>query len=414
VTLPNITVAIRPDLSFIVSGTGILGTTALGSGFLLGPAANAFVPLQGKTMQVSIDRGRTRVTETFDSGKATVRIMDTTGQFNPDNTSSNLYPYVLPLRRFRISAFVNNQSVLLFDGFTTRYTYEHVIGTSTVFITIEAEDAIRILNLATVELVTGAAPNEDTGTRIGKILSQLGVASSVRSIATGDSTLIDDPATIRTGIEAVNQCANAELGAFFISRDGIYTFLSRHDCQELAGGVTVAPLEFNETGGLRFTAIQQGFDDEQTFNNYIVSGDGINELTGSDATSIGEYFTRTYSLSGSLLATDQQAQDMINVLLASRKDPQITIDAIECMPSSMTEAQAATIAQADLLQPITVTKAYASGTITRTLTIQGIRHEITPDRWNTTFALSEPIGGDALVLDSTTQGLLDQDVLSYT
>jgi len=178
--------------------------------------------------------------------------------------------------------------------------------------------------------------------------------------------------------------------------------------------VTVAPLEFNETGGLRFTAIQQGFDDEQTFNNYIVSGDGINELTGSDATSIGEYFTRTYSLSGSLLATDQQAQDMINVLLASRKDPQITIDAIECMPSSMTEAQAATIAQADLLQPITVTKAYASGTITRTLTIQGIRHEITPDRWNTTFALSEPIGGDALVLDSTTQGLLDQDVLSYT
>jgi hypothetical protein len=79
----------------------------------------------------------------------------------------------------------------------------------------------------------------------------------------------------------------------------------------------------------------------------------------------------------------------------------------------MTDAEAYSVINADVLDPVTLTKSYASGSLTRTLTIQGIDHSIRPDTWDVTFALAEPVGGDALVLDSTTAAILDTNVLSY-
>lgn len=412
-TLPNIDVAIRPDSTFIVSGTAILGTTALGAGFILGPTAAALVSIAGNVTQVEIHRGRTRATNSFDTGTASVTFVDTTGQFNPDNTSSPLYPFVLPLRQFRISADVGGTVYQLFNGYTTRYTYQYQPAFDATWVTIEAEDAFRTLSSATVETVTGATYAEYTGSRIGRILTQLSVPNSIRDIDAGDTQVADDPASVRSGLEAIQQVEEAELGAFFIDKRGFHTYRSRQELQRLAGGAVKAPLEFNETTGIPFTGIQVGFDDQNIVNYVTIDGELLTGSVASDATSIGEYFNRTFAKTGSLLISDVEADNQANYLIGFRKDPKVTIDSIDFDVRALSTSDAQAVVDAEVLEPVTVTKQYASGTISRTLTIQGINHSITPSRWNMTFELAEPVGGDGLILDSTISGLLDKNILVY-
>jgi VCBS repeat-containing protein len=411
-SLPNITVSIRPDTSFVASGNAILGTSVLGT-MIIGPAAVAMVDLTGTVTDVSIKRGRTRVTDSFDTGTASVTVIDTTGQFNPDNTSSNLYPYVLPLRQFRISSVVNGVLIQLFNGYVSRFTYNYEVGTNITYVTIEAEDGFRLLGLGNVEIITGATFGENTGTRIGRILTQLNVPNTLRTISTGQSVCWYDPETVRSALEAIQQVEATELGAFYVDNDGKYTFKDRHEIQQLAAGTATTPLVFNETTGLRYRQVQVGFDDQAIYNSVTVQGEGIIDTSVSDATSIANYFTRSYVRGGSLITTDTEATGQATLLLNSRKDPSLTLDSIQCQPLAMTDAEAYSVINADVLDPVTLTKTYASGSITRTLTIQGIDHAIRPDTWDVTFSLAEPVGGDALVLNSTTAAILNTNVLSY-
>ena len=411
-SLPNITVSIRPDTSFIASGNAVLGTSLLGT-MVLGPAANAMVDLTGTVTNVSIKRGRTRVTDSFDTGTASVTVIDTTGQFNPDNTSSNLYPYVLPLRQFRISAVVNGLLVQLFNGYVSKFTYNYEVGTSITYVTIEAEDAFRLLGLANVEIISGVSFGETTGNRIGDILTTLNVPTTLRAISTGQSVCWYDPETVRSALEAIQQVEATELGAFYIDSDGKYTFKSRHEIQQLAAGLVNTPIVFDETTGLRYRQVQVGFDDQAIYNSVTIQGEGIVDTAVTDATSISNYFTRSYVRSGSLITTDAEATSQATLLLNSRKDPSLTLDSIQCQPLAMSDADAYKVINADVLDPVTLTKNYASGSITRTLTIQGINHDIRPDTWDVSFELAEPIGGDAFVLNSTTAAILNTNVLSY-
>lgn len=411
-SLPNITVSIRPDTSFIASGNAVLGTSLLGT-MVLGPAANAMVDLTGTVTNVSIKRGRTRVTDSFDTGTALVTVIDTTGQFNPDNTSSNLYPYVLPLRQFRISAVVNGVLIQLFNGYVSKFTYNYEVGTSITYVTIEAEDAFRLLGLANVEIISGVSFGETTGNRINDILTTLNVPTTLRSISTGQSVCWFDPETVRSALEAIQQVEATELGAFYIDSDGKYTFKSRHEIQQLAAGLVNTPIVFDETTGLRYRQVQVGFDDQAIYNSVTIQGEGIVDVAVSDATSISNYFTRSYVRGGSLITTDAEATSQATLLLNSRKDPSLTLDSIQCQPLAMSDADAYKVINADVLDPVTLTKNYASGSITRTLTIQGINHDIRPDTWDVSFELAEPIGGDAFVLNSTTAAILNTNVLSY-
>jgi hypothetical protein len=114
-----------------------------------------------------------------------------------------------------------------------------------------------------------------------------------------------------------------------------------------------------------------------------------------------------------LLETDAEATDQVNLLLSSRKEPTLTIDSIGVKPMALSSTNAYNVVNAEILDPITITKDYQGQSLTRTLTIQGIEHQITPGDWTMAIALAEPIGGDALVLDSTNAGILDTNLLSY-
>ena len=414
-TLPYIRVYIKPDGAFVASGNGVLGTTLLGSGFLLGPPSAAFVELAPITA-VSIRRGRTRATDSFDAGSATVTFIDTTGTFNPDNTSSILYvnsvSYIKPLRQFKITAVVSSVETLLFSGYVNDFKYNYSQGVDAVQVTISAVDAFRVLSLGNVETITGAVYNELSSARITKILNTAGIPTGVQNIQVGDTYVTDDPDTTRSILEAIQQVENTELGAFFVDNDGYFTFYGRKYLQQLASGYAMAPLVFGESSGLPFSAVTQTFDDENIMNDITINGPDILEVQKIDATSIADYSSRSTVISGLLLVTDLEANNFADYLLNSRKSPQLVISGIELSPLNLSNANLSSVVNADLLEPVTLTKKYSGSLIdlVRTLTIQSIDHDIRPGSWSMKFGLGEPVGGDAFVLD---YGKLDVNTMGY-
>jgi hypothetical protein len=337
-SLPNIRVYIKPDAAFKASGNGVLGTSVLGSGFLLGPPSASFVELTPITA-VSIRRGRTRATDSFDAGTATVSFIDTTGTFNPDNTSSILYvdgvSYIKPLRQFKITVTNEGTEYLLFTGYVNDFQYNYSPGVNAVQVTISAVDAFRVLSLGNVETIATATYNELSSERIKKILNQasIPIPTGVQSIKAGDTYVDDDPGTVRSTLEAVQQVEHTEMGAFFMDADGYYTFYGRKYLQQLASGSVKMPLIFDESIGLGYEAITQTFDDENITNDITISATtSIAEVQKTNATSILDYSNRSVILSDTLLVSDAEANNLANYLLNFRKDPQLVISGIECSP----------------------------------------------------------------------------------
>jgi hypothetical protein len=76
-------------------GFGILGD---------GTAPALVIDVTDVTRSINIKRGRNILRDTYEAGSATVRIYDNDGRFNPQNTSSDLFGQLTPLRKLRISA----------------------------------------------------------------------------------------------------------------------------------------------------------------------------------------------------------------------------------------------------------------------------------------------------------------------
>ena len=67
----------------------------------------------------------------------------------------------------------------------------------------------------------------------------------------------------------------------------------------------------------------------------------------------------------------------------------------------------------DFYSPVTITTTQPNGTsVTKTEQVFGVQHSITPTSWRTSFTTLEP-ALDALILGSSTFGVLGTSVLSY-
>jgi hypothetical protein len=134
----------------------------------------------------------------------------------------------------------------------------------------------------------------------------------------------------------------------------------------------------------------------------------------SDTPSIEKYFTHSYNQSGLLMQTDAAALDYAKAFIASRKETAIRVDELT-LDLQQDNYTAGTIAGLDLdyFDPITITTAQPnSTTLTKTVQVFNITHQIRPDSWKVKFGTAEPII-DGFIVGSTLFGILGTSVLSY-
>lgn len=381
---------------------GILGTNVLGT------STSTTVDVTSQVQSISTNNGRDRVFDHYDAGTATIRLLDTTGNWNPENASSPYYPNILPMRQLRISATYSSTRYYLFSGYIQSFDYDYQPGLNAAIVTIQAIDAFRLLNLASISTVTGAAAGDLPGTRITQILDAISWPAGMRDIDTGLVTLQADPGTTRAALEALQAVEDVELGALYADPEGNIVFKDENaQILEAVG----TPTKFDDDGtDIPYNGISVRLDDTELANYVIVTRSGGTAQIAQNASSISTYFRRTLNRSGLLMQTDAQALEQANKILANRKDVKVRIESItlDCSGNSTRVQPALALG---IGSPIQVARTQPGGSrIVVDLTIQGISHSISPAGWTTTFTTAEYLGS-AFILGSSLYGILGTSAL---
>jgi hypothetical protein len=370
----------------------VLGTSRLGfAEFASG--STVIVDVSNQVSKIDTRKERNLFQDKYLSGTATVRIIDENGDWNPQNTSSPYYPNLVPLRSIQISAAYSGTTYPIFKGYITEYLYTYPKDQEIGYVDLICSDGFKLLFNSNVTTVTGQAAGQDTGTRIDKILDTVGWPVSQRSIQTGNTTCVADPATVRTGLTAVQTAEFTEQGAFYVDKAGNAVFKNR---QFVYDAQAATPTEFSNAVGstdINYAGIVFAHDDKTIVNQATVTRIGGTAQTFSDATSVSQYFLHSITADQMLMQTDANALALATAYVTTRKDTTIRIESITL--DLVTLGYGAGIVAAldlDYFDTMEITNVNVSGTtIVKKLQCQGISHSITPNTWVTVLTTQEPL-----------------------
>ena len=385
---------------------GVIGVNRFGSSDVVIPT----VDLTPDVYSISIRRGRNIMKDTYEAGTAIVRVLDPLGYFNPQNPDSPYFGYLVPLRKLRVSATTATAEHFLFSGYVNDYRYFFPQGQETAYVDILCTDGYRLLQMANVGTIADTPAGQTTGTRIGKILDDVQFPASMRSIATGVTTCVADPATIRTTLEAIKNAEFSEgLGAFYMSPDGTAVFKSRSDVAATLGETAT---EFNQTTGIPYKNLKYAFDDKLIINDVRFNRVGGTAQNVFSQTSIDKYFPHGLTQENLIAETDTIVAGIAGNYVNTRKETTIRIDemTVDLLdPAVPTD----TMIGLDYFDNLKITNVTQEGsTIVKTLQAQGFAWDITPNKMSVTITTLEPIL-DAFIIGSSTYGIIGQSTLSY-
>jgi hypothetical protein len=394
-------------LGFVIGDSinGVIGTSQLGDS----PVATPIIDLSSQTRQITIKRGRNIMRDTYEAGTCTIRVIDQNADFNPQNPSSPYFGFLTPLRKIRVAATTPTTQSFLFSGYVTDYKYSYPKGEELGYVDITCSDAFRLFAMAIVSTIADSGAGQTTGTRIEKILDQVDFPSSMQIIDAGSTTVQADPATTRSSLSAIQVAEFTEQGAFYVRADGEVEFRDRSD---VVGSLAVAPIEFNQTTGIPYSNLRFAFDDKLIINSATMKRIGGSTITSNDAASIAAYFPHGMNVENLIAQTDAQVQDIADIYVATRAQTTIRIDAMTLDlldPNVPTD----TIIGLEYFDNVEITNIQPdSSTIVKTLQVQGLAWDITPNSMKCTVTTLEPIV-EGFIIGSSTSGIIGTSILGY-
>ena len=391
----------------MILDSGVLGTN------ILADSASVIVDVSNQVDKIDTKRGRNPQADQFQTGNLSLRIVDQNGDFNPQNPSSPYYNLLTPMRKVQITATYGATTYPIFAGFITSYTTTTPKNANdVVYTTIEAVDAFRLAQNAQISTVAGTSAGQLSGARINALLDAISWPATMRDVDAGLTTMQADPGTARTSLAAMQTVETSEYGALYVDPAGSFVFQDR---AVTAGSSGATPTVFNDNGSdiSYFNAVWR-LDDTLVYNSASITRTGGTAQVATNQASIDKYFIHSYNQQNLLMQTDAVALDYAQAYVASRAETSIRCDAIQ-LDLYTDNYNTGIVAALDLdyFDPVTITTNQPGGsTLTKTLQVFGVAHNITPNSWKTTLTTLEPII-DGFILDSSIYGLLDSGVLSY-
>jgi hypothetical protein len=387
---------------------GILGTNVLAD------TAAVIVDVSDQINTIKINRGRTALSDQFQTGTMSLRIVDQNANFSPQNVTGPYYGLLDPMRKVQITATYLGVTYPLFSGFITSYvtTYPDEDSGGVAYTTIQAVDALRLANNAQISTVAGSSAGDLSGTRINQILDEIDWPASMRDIDAGLTTVQANPTNTRTALSALVTVSDSEYGALYVDASGSFVFQDRN---VTVGSIGTTPTVFADNGtGITYVNAAWILNDVLVFNKATVVRTGGTAQVALNQPSIDKYFLHSYYIDNLLMQTDAVALDYAKAYVASRAETSIRCDAIE-LDLYTPSYTAGTIAALDLdfFDPITVITTQPGGsTLEKNLQIFGVNYSITPNSFKTVFTTLEPVI-DGFIIGNSDYGVLDQNVLSY-
>jgi len=393
----------------MILDTGVLDTN------ILADSTAIIVDVSDQVNSIETNRGRTALSDAFQTGTLTLRIVDQNGDFNPQNVTGPYYNLLTPMKKVQITATYSSVTYPVFSGFITSYvtTYPTNSDSADVAITtIQAVDAFRLAQVAQISTVTGATAGELSGSRINDILDQISWPTTMRDVDAGLTTMQADPGTNRTALQALQTVTDSEYGALYVDATGSFVFQDR---SVTAGSIGGTPTVFADNGtGIDYFDAKWILNDVLIFNKATITRTGGTAQIALNQASIDKYFLHSYFLDNLLMQTDAVALDYAQAYVASRAETSIRVDSIvlDLYTNNYNLGIIAALAL-DFFDPIKVITTNPGGsTLEKTLQIFGVKMNISPNSWKVQLQTLEPVI-DAFILNDTIYGTLDYNVLSY-
>lgn len=381
---------------------------------ILGTAASDIVDVTQYVLFARIRRAYNRTADSFLGGSAQIRLIDEQGIFNPANTGGVNFGKILPMRKIRFEATYNNVTYALGSMYIQEWKYTSPTGYDPAFVDLSCVDGFQLLNLTTITNVSGGSAGQTTAQRINSVLDA-GGWPAMRNISTTATTTVQaDDGSSRSLLSACQIVEQTELGAFYMDEIGYANFKSRNDIIALSGGTQYIFSDVNSTNAITYQSVAFDLSDSGLINRASVTRVGGTTQTVIDTASVDQYFQHSRIRNG-IMQTDADALDQARLIIASRKEigTDLTLQSITLDLFSDDDPNRVVAGlDMDIFTPIQVTQTLPNGNAVSNTVVAGVAYDITPRSFSATFTTAQPFAV-GFVLDSSVDGVLDQDILSY-
>jgi hypothetical protein len=382
----------------------IFGQARFDQGFVFGGRVD-FADVTAFVLSVSIRRGRSSQLDTMGVGQASIVLDDRASNrsFDPANTAS---PFVqsgfgiAPRRFAQVYGGTANQEPL-FVGRVNDLNIDYEQPNNSVAVVTCVDD---LSALGRTSLLAFTPSSQLTSARVSALLDrpEVSFSTATRSIATGVATCgtvaYEDNDNAKAAIDAV---VYAEDGRFFISRGGTAVFQQR-----ISFSFGTATMSFSDAGGTAYPyqEISIGYGAETLYNRIQVGVQGLSVSTATDATSVTEFGVNTLALGDLPLDTQAAGNTLAANLLTKYKNPVFRFDEISVLLNAMGSAAGDDVCGLDIGDLVSVTKTYTTGgplTVSETMFVENISHEITPSLHRVRLGLGQAALVTPFILDTS-------------
>jgi hypothetical protein len=352
-------------------------------------ASPSWTDVSADLMELSIHRGRQNEMNRIETGTATVKLLNISGDYWPDNAGGDYSPNVKIRKRINIQATYGGTTYDLFTGFIESwepgFILEPIKGPVMV---LQCADLQK--NLSRYQLNNAGYASEKTGVRIGNVLDSLGWPAGDRAIDTGESTLLATGALADTNaMDHIYSVQLAEQGIFYIAGNGNATFKDRYDRPDHHAS-SVATFGDNPASELPYLNPEYAMEDTLLYNDVRLTRTGGTEQTAEDTDSQTAFGAFTYQDSSMLNSTDAEVEDIAYFIMRNHKDASLRLKSISVQAGVDPTNLFPKVLGYDISTRITVK--LTAGSLDKDYHIEGFSHRWTAEKpleWLTRWELSD-------------------------
>lgn len=363
--------------------------------FVLG-GAEVLVDISEFLQGYSINRGKNRELENYNSGQLNIQFENTTRAFDPNFATSPYFGQIVPRRQVRLT----NNGIVQFEGTIDDWNLSYTPGGQSLA-TATAFDGFSNLSQLNISQVT--VDEESTSSRIETILDEIGWSQQKRNIEPGGAILGAE--TIADDINVLQYFGTvgvSEPGDIFVSKNGSVKFVSRNASFQSDGVV------FSDAGdGVPYTDVGVVFGSELLFNSVVVTSPaGV--ANAQDTASIGNYGERDL-IRETFLSSQDQLDVLASFLVNRFGEPEFRFETISVNVRQVSEQEQQDLRGLELGDVVEV-KLTPSGVppqVTAYGKIIGIEAQVQPESELMTFKL-QSVAGALFVLSDPIFGRLNE------
>ena len=341
---------------------------------------------QTDVREISIKRGRSRADQKNDPGAATIVLDNVSGYYDPEYTGSSS-PYVVSgvnqLKagvQCKIIATWSSTGYTLFVGYLETNTVDQgFFPTATMVFT----DGIALLSKMYAQSLSAPSySGETTSTRVGRMLTYANWTGSTN--LSGSVQML--PTTQGSSLQVlIEECVACEAGRFYISRDGVATFLPLSDKFNRPTRLLLS--DTRATNTVEYDSIKATPGTYQVINEAIIERPGKSQRRSRHKPSTTAFGLKSVTVNAPIL-NDSDADNL--ALYLSRKDssPMTLVETIGFSALALGTLYPDFLAL-EIGDQLTVERTTVDGrSLTLYVVVEGYNHHITQDDWRTEIMTS--------------------------